>query len=294
MNESNPLITVIIICYNQVEFIPDALNSVLNQTYQHVQIIVADDHSTDGSVKLWEELSSKYGFIFLSSEINIGLNNNILRTLPFVKGEYVSILASDDFIALNKLEIQSSYLIQNGDDGVYAKGFTKFGNEEKLIELNPVFATNNRKRILDYVYRYDVGAPLLQSGLFRKELVSNLVQFWKDYKSDDWVFLIKAYELYTIGFIDLPLFYYRLHHSNSHKNYWTTLPMRLDVASRLVPQEYKILTFANIMISHGHYLLADKKYKSATKFYISSLFLNFSFKKVLSIIKNIVAVIKKK
>lgn len=287
-----PKITVIIICYNQVQYLRDAINSVLNQTYNNIQIIVADDNSTDGSAELLNELSIKHNFIFLSSKINMGLNNNILRTLSSVQGEYVSILASDDYIALNKIELQVEYLLSSGDDGVYATGYAKLGESENLIILNKVFAENDKKKILDYVYSYDYGAPLLQSGLFKKSLVLDLVQLWKNYKSDDWSFLIKSFEQYNIGFINQPLFYYRLHNTNTHKNYWATLPMRVDIASRLVPPEYRVRTLSNILLSHGHYLLADKIFFTALKFYFSSLIMNFSFKNLLGIIKNLLALLK--
>lgn len=273
----NKKVTIILVCYNQASYLRDALNSALNQTYNNIQLIVADDHSTDGSAELLQQLSEENGFVFLTSEKNAGLNNNILRVLPLVKGEYVSILASDDYIALDKIENQVTFLNQTGNDGVYATGYTVKGAEKKLIKLNSVFTSNDQVKIFDYVCRFDWGAPLLQSGLFTQALISDLIPLWKDYKSDDWAFLIKAFDNYKIGFLDKPFFYYRLHGDNYHQRYWVTYPMRVDIASRLVPEKYRLKTLSNIMLSQGTYLLNDKKIFAAIKFFISSLIFNFSF-----------------
>ena len=54
-----PLVTVICVCYNHAQFVAEALNSVIHQTYSHVELIVIDDGSTDNSWNVIEQLRSK-------------------------------------------------------------------------------------------------------------------------------------------------------------------------------------------------------------------------------------------
>ena len=284
---NNPRVTVIVVCYNHLQYVEESIYSVLNQTFKNVELIVADDHSLDGSVELLTKLSKRLGFLFFANERNTGLNNTILKALESSTGSFISILASDDYIKPDKTEKQVKYLLETGKEGVYANGFSVINEKKELIKLNPVFTQKDNNKILHYIYQYDWGAPLLQSGLFSKKMVTNLLPLRKEYKSDDWVFLIKAFEQHNTGYMDEPLFYYRLHPTNTHKKYWFTFPMRMDIAARLVPDAYRTKTISNILLSQGQYLLADKKIFSGLKFFMSSLFLHFSFNNMIFMAKSI-------
>lgn len=280
-------VTIIIVSYNHKEYVQEAILSVLNQTYKNIQIIVADDNSTDGSIELIEKLASEHSFLFIQNKKNIGLNNNILAALEEVKGEYISFLASDDYMDPNKTETLIQYLLKNGKDGVYATGYSLNGKKKKLIKISKVFQQKNPIKILNFLYTQDWECPLLQSALFRINVLKELISLREEYKSDDWAFLIKAYELYNIDYINEPLFYYRLHENNTHRNYWFTYPMRIDIASRLIPVKFRKKCIANINLSQGNYLMADKQFFFAISFYANSLLLSFNIKTIISIIKTI-------
>ena len=282
----NPKVTVLIVCYNHIQYLEESIYSVVNQTYKNIEIIVADDFSQDGSPERLKLLSKKLNFIFLANETNIGLNETIIKASEYATGSFISILSSDDYLDAEKIYKQVKYLLETNKDGVYANGYSVINEKKRKITINPVFAQNSKTKILNYIYQYDWEAPLLQSGLFRKNIVTDLIPIRKNFKSDDWAFLIKAYEEYDIGYMNEPLFFYRLHSTNSHKNYWFTFPMRIEIASRMVPESYRMKAVANIMASQGKYLLKDKNFFSGLKFFISSLALNLSFKNILVMIKS--------
>lgn len=284
---NNPLVSVLIISYNHEKYLSEAVYSVLNQTYKNIELIVVDDKSPDGSVQLLTELSKKEGFIFLPSDVNLGLNNNIARGIDNATGDFIAILASDDIMVPEKIEKQLLYLDQTQKDGVYATGFSLIDGVKKFMNLNPVFLSGNKYKILQYVYTHDWGAPLLLSGLFKQSIVKELVPMRKLYKSDDWAFLIKIYELFDIGFMNEALFYYRIHGLNMHKKYWFTLPIRLEVVSVLVPVGLRTQSIGNIMLSQGQYLLGDGKLGPGLKFFMSSICMNFSASNLILIAKSI-------
>lgn len=284
----NPLVTVIITSYNHREFITQTIESVLGQTYQPIQLLIIDDCSTDGSQDLIKELSVKHSFDYLLNEQNIGLNNSMVKALSSAKGTYLCFVASDDYFAATKVEAQVQFLVQSGDDGVYSNGYAFENGVNSLIELNRVFTSYNQTEALHFLYQQDWGGPLMQSGMFKKTLLVDLVDIRREFKSDDWAFAIKAFEVYKIGFLNEPLFYYRIHNSNSHKKYWVTFPMRVDVASRLVPEAFRLKTLANLFFSQGQYMVLDKK-TGGIRFFLCSLILNFTFRNLVTIFRTVAA-----
>ena len=276
----NPLVSVIIQSYNHAAYIQQSINSVLNQTYENIELIVIDDCSTDNSALLIEKLYALEKFIFIKNKMNEGLNNSIITGIHKSKGEYISLLASDDFITPEKIADQLNFILKCDYDGIYSNGYILHKGEQKLIKLNKIFNTYRQDKVLKYIYQYDWGAPLLQSALFKKNIMITLIEIRRDFKSDDWAFFIKALENYKIGFINKPYFFYRLHNTNTHNQYWKTFPMRIDIASRLVPYNYRTKTISNIFFSQSQYLLRDKKHFTAIKYFLCSLLLHFSFNKL--------------
>ncbi len=284
---SNPLVTIIVICYNHAEYLEKCILSIYQQDYRDIELIVADDFSKDGSRELLAKLSIQHGFLYLPNKTNTGLNYTIENALNNSHGEFLSVISADDYIAAQKISQQIAFIAQNAKDGVYASGFSVNGSTVEPLSPNAVFNKGNKEEILKYVYTHDWGAPLLQSGLFKKKVFTELAALRKEYKSDDWAFIIRACEQYDIGFMEERLFYYRLHQTNTHKRYWFTFPMRIDIVSRLVPEKYRFRAFGNIMLSQGQYLMADKKFFRGLAFFFSSLLLNFSFTNIFSIMKDI-------
>jgi len=281
------LVTVIIASYNHSAYIKQSIISVMQQTYKPVQLIVIDDCSTDDSSAVIKELQSAHEFLFLQNETNLGLNNSIIKALQYAEGTYTGLLASDDYLHPDKLLTQVNYLIEHKMDAVYSNGFEVNGENISPISLDKFDKAYKKNKGYEYICQYDFGAPLLQSGLFKKEVFDDSIPVRKEFKSDDWAFAIKILRDFKTGFLNKPLFYYRIHPANTHKNYWITFPMRVDVVSRLVPEIFRNKALSNIFLSQGTYLLKDNKYLSAFRFFASSLFLNFSIGSGILIMKSI-------
>jgi len=97
MQNSDPLVTVICSCYNHSDYIEIALDSVLNQTYKNIQLIIIDDYSTDNSVEVIENWISKNNkCLFIKNKNNLGLTKSFNKAFANVKGDYFIDLAGDD------------------------------------------------------------------------------------------------------------------------------------------------------------------------------------------------------
>lgn len=98
MNKKS-LITVICICYNHENYVTQALNSIIEQTHKHIEIIIVDDCSTDNSVcviKNWLKHHSQIKFI--TNTKNIGVTKSFNKAKNLMSGDYIIDLAADDML----------------------------------------------------------------------------------------------------------------------------------------------------------------------------------------------------
>lgn len=149
-------ISVIIITYNQHAFISDTIESVRNQDVDDLEIIVADDGSTDGSQEIIKAFSEKDRRVIpVLAANNGGISKNFNQAFPYVTGEYIAILGGDDLMLPKKLRIQSEFMIRHSqvqlcyhdvevfdtETGRKLYNFTERNSYPKNIEEN-LFFTN--------------------------------------------------------------------------------------------------------------------------------------------------------
>lgn len=124
------MISVVIPTYNREQTIIRSVESVLNQTYKDIEVIIVDDRSTDNTHKLMSEISDpRLSYIILDENkgANFARNRGIERT----KGEYIAFQDSDDFWHPNKLEEQLAFLKAKSADVVFC-AMKSFDGEEKV------------------------------------------------------------------------------------------------------------------------------------------------------------------
>ena len=274
-------VSVVIPSYNHARYIEETLFSCLDQDYKgFIEIIIVDDSSTDNTKDILSVLDfSSYinrSVSIIYKEKNQGLNDSLDRGLSIAKGKYIQLIASDDVLCLDKISKQVEFLEEYNYDCVYSRGFVYIdgiSNETYLEKFKEMYLLG---RGLEFVSTKDWGGPLGQSALYKLDLLLDVRKITADYKSDDWAMLIVIFEKYSIGYYDEPLFYYRQHGDNSYSKYWQTFPMRIDVASRLVDEKYRLQSLSNILLSHADYLSSDKKTVDSFKFLAASSILSLN------------------
>ena len=110
------LVSVCINSYNSEKFILQTINSVINQTYKNLQIIIVDDCSTDKTVELIKTIDDER-IEFYSTPKNIHISSAYNESLKYVKGDYVARLDADDLWAKDKIEKQVEFLEKNTEYG---------------------------------------------------------------------------------------------------------------------------------------------------------------------------------
>jgi glycosyltransferase involved in cell wall biosynthesis len=106
-----PLVSVIIPIYNAKLFLVDAVETIKNQTWENIEIILVDDGSTDGSFEIAKSLESKK--IIVLQQKNSGASAARNKGLATAKGEYIQFLDADDLLATDKIALQLAELIHN-------------------------------------------------------------------------------------------------------------------------------------------------------------------------------------
>jgi glycosyltransferase involved in cell wall biosynthesis len=108
---TRPLVSVMIPCYNQVEYIAEAITTAVEQDYPHVQAVVSDDGSTDGTQDVVRELAAKYPHrITAILGDHVGLAGNCNRALEACRGAYVAFTSGDDVFLPGKLARQVAWM----------------------------------------------------------------------------------------------------------------------------------------------------------------------------------------
>lgn len=116
---SNPLVTVICVCYNQARFVTEALDSVAAQTYQPIELIVIDDGSTDGSKKVIEKwIANRPDTVLLLNGMNIGYCKTFNKAAAVAKGKYLIDLSADDWLLPERVAVGVQALESNPQAGV--------------------------------------------------------------------------------------------------------------------------------------------------------------------------------
>lgn len=114
---NNPLVSVAIITYNQENFIVEAIESVLAQDYDNVEIIIADDASTDNTPEIIKNYQIKYPQIIkpVLASNNLGVTGNSNKAFFACQGKYIAWLGGDDVFLPNKLTKQVLFMESNSN-----------------------------------------------------------------------------------------------------------------------------------------------------------------------------------
>jgi glycosyltransferase involved in cell wall biosynthesis len=179
-NSMEPLVSVIIPCYNQAAYLPEALNSVYAQTHPHWECIVVNDGSpdhTDAVVQAWLEKDKR--FVYIKKE-NGGLSSARNAGLDAAKGTFIQFLDADDAIHPEKLALQVAALEQCGPLAVSVSDYylSRADDLQQVFPdwyLTPQFSTDNplHDLIRDWENKLRIPAHsfLFKSALFAADFI---------------------------------------------------------------------------------------------------------------------------
>lgn len=212
MNES-PLVSIIIPVYMVEKYLHQCIDSVINQTYENLEIILVDDGSTDRSPEICDEYAKKDIRIKVIHQPNVGLGATRNVALDIACGKYLAFVDSDDYVDENWINCVVELLEKNNFDAV-------------IYEANIVDANDSFKEIRFHVY--DEPTRETAFKVFEKIITDKIgSQVWKAiYRREAWqgvrfpvgrlyedmptVYKVYANMVNDVIFLPKPLYYYRM------------------------------------------------------------------------------------
>jgi glycosyltransferase involved in cell wall biosynthesis len=211
--EIDPKVSVVICTYNRAQYLPQAIESVLVQSFQDFELIVVDDASKDNTQTVMEKYISNNKVRYIKNSKNLGLGKNRVESTREARGEYIAILDSDDYwVDVNKISKQVDFLDKNKNVGVVGT-FGKIVNDKNDVIGNLEYKTNNqdiRKKILSY-HQF-----LHSSVLFRKDAFIELGGYDETLSpAEDFDLILKIGKRYEMANLSEYTTHYRIHSENS-------------------------------------------------------------------------------
>lgn len=210
------LVSIIVPCYNRAVYLPEALQSVLNQTYTNWECIIVNDGSTDNTeeiVKEWTHRDFRFKYVYKK---NGGVSSARNEGLKVAQGEYIHFLDSDDLINKFKLEKQLACFKENID--IVICDYFPFENETgsflKTRYVNPFPDLSNIKSDIISKWESQLSIPchcvLFKSKLLHQDRFIEFDVLLANH--EDWVFWAKLF-YYSSGVfnLNLSLASYRIH-----------------------------------------------------------------------------------
>ncbi len=153
MSKENPLVSVVMPAYNAEKYIPEAIESILNQTFQDFEFIIIDDGSTDRTWEIIQEYAKMDGrIISVRNEKNLKICKTLNKGVGLSKGIYIARMDSDDWSCPDRFEKQVEFM-EKHEDVVVSGGYVEVTDENLstlYLKKYPTLDKDIRKKMFIY------------------------------------------------------------------------------------------------------------------------------------------------
>lgn len=221
-NINNPSISVIMAFYDCEEFIAQAIESVLNQTFSDLELILINDASIDGTTQALQKYLSDPRIIYINNERNLGKVSNMRAGLEKARSNIIAVMDGDDVCDITRFEKQYKFLADNPEISIVGT-FMKIINESgDVIDYRTKLTQSEEISREAIVY-----CPFTHSSvMYRKDVVNSVGGYRHGSVSEDMdLFYRILYSGYKGANIPEYLFSYRYHKNNclTRQHVWAAL-----------------------------------------------------------------------
>ena len=231
----SPTLSIIVLVYNSELYLKDAIDSILNQTFKHFELIIIDDGSSDNCLDILNTFhDSRIKFLYNSENRGIVFSRN--KGLNEANGKYIAMFDSDDIAYPSKFEKQIKFLEQNSDYGLIGSWVEIIDNKNNKITDSYKLCAKAKKIPSILLFRnYFINSAVV----FRKDLLGNFkypngYDIGEDYFL--WIFLSTKTKVWNLPEY---LVKYRIHNNsvtkktealrNGEKKIFSNLFNKLDI-----------------------------------------------------------------
>jgi glycosyltransferase involved in cell wall biosynthesis len=215
---NSELVSIVMATYNGEKFLRQQMDSILGQTYQHFELIVVDDASTDNTLAILNEYASLDNRIHVfPAEKNLGLIANFERGLGLVKSEYIALSDQDDIFRMDKIDLLKAELGKHPDCDLVISDLSLIDEDSAEIspsmwlhqKMKPQHGKPFRRLLCD---NFATGCSMM----FRRRLLNIALPFPPEcYVHDWWLAVVAAsFRAGGICLVNESLTAYRQHRAN--------------------------------------------------------------------------------
>lgn len=210
VNKNEPLVSVVVPIYKVENYLKECVDSVINQTYQNLEIILVDDGSPDRCGEICDNYARQDNRIKVIHKTNGGLSDARNAAFPFIHGEYITFIDSDDYIENNAIETLLNTICTTGADVsvatfeiFYENGIKVSNNPSRSVEIY------DRYKALDCFLFNDYLTPCVCGKLYKKSLWDNIRMPKGKLYEDQYTTYKILDRCDLVAFIREPLYHYR-------------------------------------------------------------------------------------
>lgn len=183
--KNNYLVSIITPIYNGENYIEECINSVLNQSYKDIEMIIVDDGSTDDSEIIISKYTNKFSFIkYIKCYENKGVWAARNIGIENAKGRFISFLDADDLYKKNKIENQMNFMLKNN----YAFTYTSYDLiDENNTSLNKIIEVKEYEDYNSLLKGNNIGCLTVMIDTFK---IKTPIKF-ENYHHEDFVLWLK-------------------------------------------------------------------------------------------------------
>ncbi len=272
-----PLVSVVVTSYNYAQFIGEAIESLLAQTYKNIEIIVVDDGSKDNSVDIIKGYQSRYDSVHLLTHPggeNRGLKASMILAVQAAKGEYIAFCESDDYLAADNIEKKIDVINTYEDVAIISNDIKVFGEGEG-VKVRQKYLNVVRKYVVEGGFDVDTSfspffncVPTFSCVMIKKSVLMSLdfntpIPGWLDF----WLYR-QIFASQKLFYISEKLTFWRQHESMNAQGKAESIEAEqgpkfiikskilIDFQKRLTPSSDRILLISHEATNTGGAILA--------------------------------------
>lgn len=214
---SQPLVSFVMLTYNQEQFVFDAIEGVLSQDYPNIELIISDDASTDGTCDLirtyLSENETKFPVTFIVNKHNKGIVGNFLGAIKECRGDFIAAAAGDDISLPNRVSAQLRSISKSNASIVVSD--YKIMDDGGVISAN-VYSPYNKNDLVQKVFHEKNGVGIHGASAFYARRIFDLVPDLpgKYLFEDSLMTFVSYWNGLVVDRISEPLVLYRTHASS--------------------------------------------------------------------------------
>lgn len=238
MFKSEPLVSIIIPCYNHEMFVKECIKSVINQSYKNIELIIINDGSKDCSMQAIEELVPECKRRFVRFEFrsrpNKGLSYTLNEALDWIEGTYMACIASDDMIIEDKTALQVDYLESHTNIIAVFGGIKLIDNDNNIVAS--IEAKEGPRSFKSMMLE---GTRILApTQMIRTEAVREVGGYKDNLLIEDVYMWLKLSQVGELQVLNNIFALYRRHESNTSSNLEKMQKGRLELINEFKDSEY--------------------------------------------------------